>query len=115
MKKILLVPLLLVCGAASADFLSGTELRKAIYAYELVSQKTPGSRLDAGTAIGYVSGVWDASYFVTFCPGKGISQSQAIAVAKKYLDKSPQRMEEPAKTLLLEAFVEAYPCKPSSP
>ncbi len=112
MKKTLWIVLLLAAGAVGADFLDGKELKKSLDAYTAVSSKSPGSRLGAGTAIGYVSGVWDAGYYLTFCPGRGVKQSQAIEVANKFLAKHPQRLEEPAKTLLLEAFVEAYPCKP---
>ncbi|MEK6807211.1 MAG: Rap1a/Tai family immunity protein [Pseudomonadota bacterium] len=112
MKKALLLSLLFVSGVVGADFLDGKELKKSLDAYNTVSSKNPGSRLGAGTAIGYVSGVWDTGYYQTFCPGRGVKQSQAIAVAQKYLDKHPQRLDEPAKTLLLEAFIESYPCKP---
>ncbi len=112
MKKILLLSLLLASGSVGADFLDGKELKKSLDAYTAVSSKSPGSRLGAGTAIGYVSGVWDTGYYQTFCPGRGVKQSQAIEVARKFLDAHPQRLDEPAKTLLLEAFVEAYACKP---
>lgn len=112
MKKTLLIGLLLVSAGVRADFLDGKELKKSLDSYTAVSQKSPGSRLGAGMAIGYVSGVWDAGYYLTFCPGRGVKQSQAIEVARKFLDAHPQRLEEPAKTLLLEAFVEAYACKP---
>ena len=112
MTKLLLAALLLTSIGANADFLTGTELKKSFDAYDAVSSKSPGSRLGAGTAIGYVSGVWDVGYYQTFCPKVGTKQSEAIAVARLYLNANLKRLEEPAKKLLQEAFVEAYPCKP---
>lgn len=110
MKKRLAALLLITALPASADFISGTELKKMLDAYSAVSKGQAKGRLEAGEALGYVSGVWDTNYYVTFCPGRGVQQSQAIAIVAKYLDEHPARWNEPAKMLLNEAFVAAYPC-----
>ena len=102
--------LMLTALPANADFLSGSELKKMLDAYSMVSKTNTGKRLEAGEGLGYVSGVWDTQYYVTFCPGRGVLQSQAIAVADKWLSENPARWNEPAKTLLNEAFVAAFPC-----
>lgn len=110
MKKIMTALLLIAALPANADFISGTELKKMLDAYTAVSKGQSRGRLEAGEALGYVSGVWDTNYYVTFCPGRGVQQSQAIAIVIKFLDERPARWNEPAKALLNEAFVSAYPC-----
>lgn len=62
-------------------------------------------------ALGYVAGAFDAFGGVTHCvTTSGVTQRQALLIAKKYLEAHPEELHKGADTLLLEAFKAAFPC-----
>jgi hypothetical protein len=47
-----------------------------------------------------------------FCPPQASNPSQLARVVVQYIEAEPQRMHEDFRQLTLEAFHDAWPCKP---
>lgn len=74
--------------------------------------------------LGYMSGFLD-SYMITqevhgnerklFClPPAGLTTSEAAQVIVDYLGKNPNKLEQSARSLIILAFIEKFPCKTPS-
>ncbi|QIE54961.1 hypothetical protein G5B40_05545 [Pikeienuella piscinae] len=51
-----------------------------------------------------------AREFLGSCPPENASNSQLTDVVKKYLEEHPETRHESARTLIWQAFSEAFPC-----
>lgn len=101
MKKRIFILLLLSCGLANAQFMSGNQLKDHCNkADNLVS---------AGLCMGYVEGVADANSFL-FCTPPGVTVGQIRDVVKKYLNDNPAQLHKPGDDLATEALRSAFPC-----
>ena len=100
------VALLLILAmpvSANAGFQSGNALLKDI---------NTKSGPDYMFAMGYVAGVFDALADVSHCvTADGVTQGQAVLIAKKYLESHPEELHMTADILLSRAFKAAFPCK----
>lgn len=72
--------------------------------------------------VGYSSG-WAAGYIaaahilldeVTHCTPANVTNGQTQDVVKNYLTRHPELRHKPAALLVSQAFVEAFPCRPTS-
>jgi hypothetical protein len=101
-----LLMLSLAVGPSYAEFYRGSKLKELLDADE---RRT--SIYDAGIALGYIVGVFDAYVGIHFCPPDGISVGQTVAVVRKYLNEV---WNQAAYSLVTGAFQQAWPCKRST-
>ena len=102
---------------AEAQF-SGRDLVDGWNAYQRASSKSSGKRTDqiqAADYMGFILGVWNsASYYnPTFhVVAKGITLRELCHVVGKYLDKHPERWNEAAVILAVDAIHQEFPTFP---
>lgn len=75
------------------------------------------SLVRAGKCSGYVAGAMDSRFAweevakqKLFCMPEGVSGEQPIRIVAKYLEQHPDELHLPAATLVIFAFVGAFPC-----
>ena len=101
-RILLIIVAPLLSFSVQAGFQSGNELLTDI---------GKGSGGDYMFAMGYVVGVFDAFSGLSHCvTANGVTQWQAILIAKKYLESHPEELHKEADVLLQEAFKAAFPC-----
>lgn len=72
-------------------------------------------RFVAVRAVGYVDGVADAAGRLGFvCYPTGVDDGQIREVVANYLRDHPERLHDPAGTLVLNSLFEAYACRRSA-
>lgn len=107
MRRRILV--LLVCAFASqaslADFFDGNELKEW-----MDEKESDGSRFKSGLFNGYVSGVVDTGNDILFCTPEGVTAGQYTAVVIKYMKDNPEKWNQGASVLVIEALKAAFPC-----
>lgn len=105
--------LALFCNVAPAAFFDG---------YQLKEWSDADSRIDNGGKssadfqkeayfTGYVSGVHDIVRGVIVCPPQNAKLGQLMAVVRKYLLANPEKWNQSAGVLVLNALTQAFPCK----
>ncbi len=83
----------------------------------LDSQEVPDNALDAGVCAGFLQGVRNTMYVMSYnrsikaCMPDGVSNGQALRIVTAYLKKHPESLHEHEAILTVKAFSEAYPCK----
>ncbi len=103
----------LICGTASAAFLSGNDLHRLLQ----------GSNMQQAQANSFVIGVYDtirvahdadarAKRDKMLCVSErsGIVSGQVIDVVRKYLRDNPENRNESAASLVWVALNQAWPC-----
>lgn len=101
-RHVALLLILAMPVSANAGFQSGNALLRDI---------NTRSGPDYMFAMGYVAGVFDALADVTHCvTADGVTQGQAVLIAKKYLEAHPEELHMAADELLSRAFKNAFPC-----
>ena len=63
---------------------------------------------DSSTCRGFIAGV---SASITYCPMGDVTLGQLRKVAVKFLNDYPERLNEDAALLVMEALYKAFPCK----
>ena len=114
MKFIFMFFLLLVFNQANAAFYSGEELLK-ICKVDSNSSKS----FNEGECKVYIEGIYDA--YVSFnkwgliadtlCLTDGVSSTELVRASTKYMEDQPEKMNEDASGLVLNALADAFPCK----
>ncbi|WP_417766105.1 Rap1a/Tai family immunity protein [Spongiibacter tropicus] len=108
MKQVLLVlALTLTTNIAYAAFTDGNEL----YQWLLEDENENGSRFKSGLYSGYVNGVVDLGDDILFCTTTGVTRGQFTAVVAKYLKNNPEKWNQSAHSIVVDAMEEAFPCK----
>ena len=108
MRWLLLVAVVL-SAPAFADYIFGNELYSFLQQEE-TTMSTHQSANEAGIGRGYVSGVQDAFNGTYFCVPPKVKLSQAIDITRNYLKAHPEQRHEAAKTLVVWALSEKFPC-----
>lgn len=113
LAAILAFGLALSYTVASASFVDGYRLKKWSDASDRVQH---GSNLPLDFAgesylIGYVSGVSDIGDGLAFCSPVNARLGQLMGVVRKHLLANPEKWDQPAGTLVVEALRQAFPCK----
>lgn len=109
--------LLIYFAALAAQQSAGT-----IYASPTTGAKLAASchqvpaHLEAGSELnhctGYIVGSFDAlSYSRRICPTPAANVNQVVAIARRYLNAHPARLNLHASRLLEDAFQIAFPCR----
>lgn len=113
MKKLL--PLILVLSAApimadrsAKDLLEQCQEWKKYYAH---GSSDPNVAYKAGECIAYIQGIADSLYIQKqYCPARSIS-TQRTRVVIEYLEKHRSLLVEDKMQAVIQALIEAYPCK----
>ena len=93
--------LLLACGAAQAEFLSGNDLLSRIESDSIYLQ---------GMAMGYIVGSTDATYRVWHCTPSTATAGQVQDVVRKYLRENPSVRHFSADSNVAVALSLVWPC-----
>lgn len=124
LKRALVLALMALSGSAEAqnkDLWSGNALLpgcKQVVAYEdgrTVPKGADGAIVDGGicmglfSALAYYGGWMDPTH--KFCAPDGVTQTQLMRVAIKYLDDHPEYMHVDLRASALVAMTKAFPCK----
>lgn len=108
MKKVIIAICLAVnVNVVVAGFVGGNELHQWLQENE----NPNGSAFKSGLFSGYVAGVVDTGYGILFCTPPGVTRGQNSAVVAKYLKNNPEKWNQSADSLVIEAMKEAFPCK----
>jgi hypothetical protein len=68
------------------------------------------SSIDIGLYSGYIIGVTDTWYGILFCPSSHVTNEQIFDIVFKYLDKYPEKRNDSADHLIVEALQKIWPC-----
>jgi len=108
MKKIIMAIFLVSnVNVAFAGFTDANELHQWLQEKE----NPNGSLLKSGFFSGYVGGVVDVGDGILFCTSSGVTRGQNSAVVAKFLKNNPEKWNQPADSLVIEAMKKAFPCK----
>lgn len=120
MKKICLgicLYLLLFFPAIGHAAITGEQLLRACTG----NIKNPQEGTGKAFCLGYLSGYLD-SYMISsevhtndrklFClPAQGISSNEASLIVIEYLQKNPAKLQQSARSSIILAFIQKFPCK----
>jgi len=108
MRLILMAAILLLnMGNAWAGLTDGNKLHQWL----LEEEKPNGSSLEIGLSYGYVNGVLDMGNGILFCIAEGVTMGQLIAIVTKHLKDNPEKWNQPAQFIVINAMKSAFPCK----
>jgi len=108
MKQVVLALLLTInASVAVAAYSDGYEL----YQLLLEDENPNGSAFKSGLFKGYVGGVVDLGNGILFCTTTGVTRGQFTAVVAKYLKNNPEKWNDSADSIVVDAMKEAFPCK----
>ena len=111
MKKILIViaVFVLTFQSAHAEFKTGNGLVTVWREYSKANAGNPYNENDDGFYTGYVAGICDANMHTLFKIPEGATIGQVCDVVGKWLDRHPEKLNKPAKQLVIQALKEAFP------
>lgn len=100
--------LLGVSGSASAEFLTGNDLKARL--------ETPASSdpISSSLGLGYLAGIYDVSTSQAICAPKDVTLGQLSEVALKYMREHPEVLNFSADRIVLTAFKLTWPCSQNS-
>ena len=99
---IVVVLLVALSGWVWADYFNG---------HDLVKHMHSAASQDVALFRGYIAGVQDVYNGEVFCVPGHVRLSQAASVVVKYLTAHPSLRHLLAKQLVMNALVDAFPCK----
>lgn len=100
MKKIFLLAAL-ACTGAQAEFITGNEL---------LARLNASDQYDRGVGMGYVMGVFDATYQITHCPPAGVTAGQVRDMIVKTLNTGAEVRHMAADGFITFTLKTAWPC-----
>jgi hypothetical protein len=101
-QLVVLFLLFALYGLAWADYFNG---------HDLVKHMNSADRHDVAMFRGYIAGVQDVYNGEVFCVPGNVRLSQAASVVVKYLTAHTSLRRLLAKQLVMNALVDAFPCK----
>jgi hypothetical protein len=105
----IILTVILANSLAYADQVDGSSLLNSIKNNDHENIKLIDEFFD-----GYISGVADATVDVIWCPSHNLKGNQLQKIITKYYKAFPKDSSElssSAKDLVLDALIDAYPCK----
>lgn len=113
----LIFSLLIIFSHQAQAEITGVELLKACQGDIKKTHQAPGKVF----CLGYVSGYLD-SYMISsevhsankklFClPAKGLSNTEATQIVVDYLNHNSYKLTQSARSLIILAFIQKFPCK----
>jgi hypothetical protein len=92
------------------DMDTGLALKQKLELLDKATDLT--DRFIAVRAAGYVDGIADAAAGLGYtCYPAGVAQARVREVVIKYLRDHPERLNDPARLLVLNGLFNAFPCK----
>lgn len=113
LAAILVSVLTLLSTVASAGFVDGYQLKTWSEATNRVQNggDSPSDVHEEAYFIGYVSGVSDVADGAVFCSPPNAKLGQLMGVVSKYLLANPEKWNQSAALLAVEALRQAFPCQ----
>ena len=114
MKKIILLLALMMfaeCSYAKTGFKGGNELAEWMVEYEKSDNDNSKDPFMVALYDGYVTGVADTLYDISWCSPGNITIGQVLKIVSKYLNNNPENLHFSAYSLVEQALKEAFPCK----
>ena len=120
MKSITLAAVLFVlaCSAVAEQDRSGGVLLKGCRLALAHEQPDLVGAIDAGYCYGFVNASWSAMEVDKvlfkdgkYCYAEVVHTQQLVRILVKWLEDHPAKLPEDAYGLVLEAFVDAFPCE----
>ncbi|MES1993759.1 MAG: Rap1a/Tai family immunity protein [Pseudomonadota bacterium] len=102
----LLLVTLIFSGTASAAFTDGNELQR----WMVQDETQGGNYFQSGLFRGYIGGVVDVGDGILFCIPTGVTRGQYVAVVAKYIKAHPEKWNQDASALVVNAMTKAFPC-----
>ena len=115
----LVASLLLVNGPLHAGANDGNEvLKRCKLAQKLTNKKLISPKVtdlsDSYYCLGLIEGVWRTMQVFardTAClPKEGVTRAQTVRTVVEYLEERPEILHNVGSGLVMEAFVDTYPC-----
>jgi hypothetical protein len=92
--------------------ITGNDLVRVWREYKKLEVGQPANEVNIGDYRGYLAGVCDVCNRWLFTTSDGATQGQVCSIVGKWLDEHPQRWNEPAMSLVIEALQKAFPFRP---
>ena len=112
LTSVLVVAAVLPC-VSHANFWDGYKLKEWADADARTerAQSSPTDYQGAAYLVGFVTGISDAWNGILICLPSGVKAGQLTAMVKKYLFANPEKWNQAASLLVMEALVPTFPCK----
>lgn len=88
----------------------GVSLASTVQAEDGKYLKKSCNTSSAGYCLGFVSGVYVATA-ETFCNPPNIKSNELVGIVTRYLNAHPEKLTMESGRLVVDAFIEAFPCK----
>lgn len=120
MKLSTTILILLACSFVSSNTVCAYERSDELLWACNGEASTTEAVLQRMHCIGYVVGVFDGAQIIfgmnpenkMICsPEQGMSADQQIRIVTKWLEKHPEELHQSARTSILMAFMDAFPCE----
>lgn len=109
MKKVkLILGISLISFSCNVFAFTGNELYSGMQDWR---SKPSIDLINAATKVGFVHGVADATNGLYFCPPSGVTIGQTIDIVFLYLQNQPEKRNQPASDLVINALKSVYPCR----
>lgn len=96
--------------SSAQQFYDGNKLVEWMPEWEKVQRSDPSTNwMSDGLYVGYVTGVFDATSGILFDPPRKVTGLQVYSIVTKYLKENPEKWNQPASDLVLEALRKAFP------
>ena len=81
----------------------------------LLLSRIMGGEAEQLHALGYITGVADATINIYWCPQGSLSAEQVLNLTKAVLISAPKRLNIPADVFVIAALMKALPCPRKTP
>jgi hypothetical protein len=120
MKRLCAVLLALCVSCVGPSLcLAGKTAGEMVMACQLIASSPDAWRMasieqatESSRCSGYVAGIADLGQATRMvCPPNGWSYMQAIKIFLNYANANPQRLNEPAPSVILASLINTFPCQ----
>jgi hypothetical protein len=112
MRTLLASTLVVMVFSQAAGAITGNELKMWMNEEEALKDGRPGANVyKAGLYDGYVRAVAEMFDGSAWCSRPGVTVGQFMDVVSKFLRDTPEKLDEHASVLILDALAKAFPCK----
>lgn len=96
-----------------AAYWDGYKLKEMFDAYDRADNGRPLATdyQDVGQVNGFVVGVHDSVEGTIICVPAKVKLGQLVGIVKKYIRDNPEKWNEPASDLVMQALSSTFPCK----
>lgn len=111
-KTFLTLLLFAITSHAHSEMFNGAHLVTLLDAHERAIRRTASAEdYQASSQIAaYTAGAYDSGVGILFCPSKSMNVKQLMVIAKKFLHRYPERLNESGARLIIDSLQQAFPC-----